>query len=136
MRSHGSHTHRAIGDFMAERWAARIGARARSSVLFELGLADFVLEPFAMIDEYSASAFPEMPRAGPFFANIGGFLGGCLLGLTGLQPGPGAIETWCPRPVRMPSLWEGIEVERLWLRGEAIHLSARNGDERARLDRC
>jgi protein-glucosylgalactosylhydroxylysine glucosidase len=114
-------------------WAARGGNRRRASALFERGYGDFALEPFTLIDEYSARVFPDMPRAGPFFANIGGFLTGCLFGLTGLRPGPGAPETWCRGPVAMPSLWEGIRVEQLWMRGEPVELTASHGDERPML---
>jgi protein-glucosylgalactosylhydroxylysine glucosidase len=114
-------------------WAARAGDRRRASALFERGYADFELEPFTLIDEYSARAFPEMPRAGPFAANIGGFLTGCLLGLPGIRPSLGEPETWCRGPVRMPSLWDGVHVQRLWIRGEPMELSAEHGDERPRL---
>jgi trehalose/maltose hydrolase-like predicted phosphorylase len=117
-------------------WAARNGNRRRASALFERGYGEFVLEPFTLVDEYSARVFPDMPRAGPFFANIGGFLTGCLFGLTGLRPGLGAPETWCRGPVRMPSLWDGIRVERLWMRGEPVELTATHGDERPGMRRA
>lgn len=34
----------------------------------------------------------------------------------------------------MPAGWEGIEVERLSVRGRRAHLLARQGDERARIE--
>jgi trehalose/maltose hydrolase-like predicted phosphorylase len=117
-------------------WAARSGDRRRASALFERGYGEFVLEPFTLIDEYSARVFPDMPRAGPFFANIGGFLTGCLFGLAGLRPGLGTADTWCRGPVRMPSLWKGIHVERLRMRGEPVELTAEHGDERPTLRRA
>jgi hypothetical protein len=33
----------------------------------------------------------------------------------------------------MPSLWEGIRVEQLWMRGEPVELTASHGDERPML---
>jgi trehalose/maltose hydrolase-like predicted phosphorylase len=116
-------------------WAARAGNRQRSSALFERGYADFLFEPFSMIDEYSPSVFPDMTRAGPFTANLGGFLTGLLYGLTGLRPSIKAIDTWCQGPVQMPSLWEGVRVERIFARGEPMELLARQGDERPILRR-
>jgi Glycosyl hydrolase family 65 central catalytic domain len=116
-------------------WAAWAGDRRRASELYERGYGDFVLQPFTLIDEYSARAFPEMPRAGPFAANIGGFLSGCLLGLTGLRPGIGASDAWCRGPVRMPALWDAVHVERVWIRGQPMRLTAEHGDERPTLRR-
>jgi hypothetical protein len=115
-------------------WAARTGDRRLSAKWFEEGYVKFALEPFAMIDEYSSEVYPEMPRAGPFFANMGAFLTGCLYGLSGIRLGPGDPESWCERPVVMPAGWDGIEVERIWVRGKPARLSARHGDERARIE--
>ena len=88
-----------------------------------------------MIDEYSPSFFPDMTRAGPFTANLGGFLTGLLYGLTGLRPSIKATDTWCRGPVLMPSIWEGVRVERIWARGEQMELVARHGDKRPALHR-
>ncbi len=114
-------------------WAARLGDRARSAALFEEGYAAFVSDRFYDTHEYRKDKFPEQPVAGPFIANIGGFLMGCLYGLPGLRLGPGKPETWCERPVVMPAGWDGVEVGRVWVRGRPAHLLARHGDERARL---
>ena len=34
--------------------------------------------------EYRPDRFPEQPMAGPFFANLGGFLMGLILGFPGI----------------------------------------------------
>jgi hypothetical protein len=112
-------------------WAAWLGEREESSRLFEEGYAKFQFDPFSMTNEYRLDKFPEQPQAGPMFANLGGFLTGLLYGLTGLQPGTGEPESWASRPPCMPSLWEGIEVERIWIRGRPMQLLARHGQERA-----
>jgi hypothetical protein len=62
---------------------------------------------------------------------MGGFLIGCLYGLTGIRPGPGAPDTWCERPVVMPDLWDGIDAERIWVHGQPANLTARHGDPHA-----
>jgi len=66
-------------------------------------------------------------------ANMGAFLIACLYGLTGLRVGPGEPQAWCERAVVMPDLWDGIEVERLWMRGRPVSLTAKHGDARATL---
>jgi trehalose/maltose hydrolase-like predicted phosphorylase len=114
-------------------WAAMIGDRGRAQDLFEQGYADFVMPPWSETNEMGPTQEGAV-RAGPFFANLGGFLMSCLFGLTGLRLGPGSPGTWCERPVLMPAGWDGVEVERLWVRGRPVALRAKHGDERASLE--
>jgi trehalose/maltose hydrolase-like predicted phosphorylase len=116
-------------------FAARIGDRGRSLELFERGYADFVIDPYAQTTEYSPKVFPEETRAGPFTANMGGFLTSLLYGLAGLQLSSGEPESWCRRPVTMPRGWDGIEVEQIHARGERVQLVATHGADRAELGR-
>jgi protein-glucosylgalactosylhydroxylysine glucosidase len=115
-------------------FAARLGDRERALELFERGYADFVLEPYAVTDEYSPDVFPDRTRAGPFTANLGAFLLACLYGLSGLRLGPGPPETWCELEPLFPTGWRGIEVERIWARDRPARLAARHGDERASIE--
>jgi hypothetical protein len=78
--------------------------------------------------------FPEQPRAGPFVANLSGFLLGLVYRLPGLRLGAGDPSTWPSRPVVLPAGWEAIEVERLWVHGRPARLIARHGEERAQLE--
>ena len=55
-------------------YAARLGDGDRALELLERGYADFVIDPFALTTEYAPAVFPEQPIAGPFTANLGGFL--------------------------------------------------------------
>jgi protein-glucosylgalactosylhydroxylysine glucosidase len=114
-------------------YAARTGDRTLSTHLFEKGYADFLFEPFSNIDEVSVST-PDRPRVGPFITNLSGFLMSCLYGLTGLRLGPGDPETWCERPIVLPDGWEGIRVERIWVRGRPARLTANHGDEHAQIE--
>jgi trehalose/maltose hydrolase-like predicted phosphorylase len=114
-------------------WAARTGDRKLALRLLEEGYAQFCVGRFLQALEYRADRFPEQPQAGPFFANIGGFLTGLLFGFTGLKPGLGDLESWAERPVVLPDGWEAIEVDRLWVRGKPMRLVARHGAERAEL---
>jgi hypothetical protein len=114
-------------------WAARTGDRGLALKLLEEGYGQFCVGRFLQTLEYRADRFPEQPQAGPFFANIGGFLTSLLFGFTGLEPGPGGPETWAKRPITLPHGWSSIEVERLWVRGEPRRLVARQGAEAAEL---
>ncbi len=114
-------------------WAARAGERQLALKLLDDGYGQFCVGRFLQTLEYRADRFPEQPQAGPFFANIGGFLTGLLFGFTGLRPGPGAPMSWAERPVVLPAGWTSIEVDRLWIQGKAMRLVARQGAERAEL---
>ncbi|MBI2724221.1 MAG: glycoside hydrolase family 65 protein [Chloroflexi bacterium] len=114
-------------------FAARLGERDLALEMFERGYEKFILEPFSMPDEYSSEQFPEMPRAGPFFANLGGFLTSLLYGLPGLRLTDGHVEHWSDRPVVLPSGWSAIECERIYVGGIPARLVARHADERARI---
>ena len=108
-------------------WAARAGDRCLALRLLDEGYGQFCVGRFLQTLEYRADRFPEQPQAGPFFANIGGFLTGLLFGFTGLEPGSDDPQAWMRRPVNLPAGWSAIEVERLWIRGQPMALSARQG---------
>ncbi|HEY8255551.1 MAG TPA: hypothetical protein VIG39_12970 [Rhizomicrobium sp.] len=108
-------------------WAARRGDRALSLRLLEEGYGRFITGRFLQTLEYRPDKFPEQPMAGPFFANMGGFLSGLLLGFPRLVPGAGYPESWAQGDVALPKGWKAIEVERLWLRGKPVRLVAAQG---------
>lgn len=114
-------------------WAARTGDRDLALKLLEDGYGQFCVGRFMQTLEYRADRFPEQPQAGPFFANIGGFLTGLLLGFTGLKVGPGAPSTWAERRVVLPAGWTDITVDRVWIRGRPMRLVARQGAKSADL---
>ena len=115
-------------------WAAWLGDRERSLALFQEGYGEFVQDRFLQTYEYRPDKFPQQPRAGPFFANLSGFLLGLLYGLPGLRLGSGGPATWPSRRVVLPAGWDAIEVERLWVGGAPARLLARHGDERAQIE--
>src|SRR5207237_808211 len=75
-------------------FAARIGDRALSARLFRVGFAEFINRPWWDANEFSVVRHPDKPVVGPFIANLGGFLGSCLFGVTGIQPGPDEPAAW------------------------------------------
>lgn len=114
-------------------WAARLGDRRRALKLFEDGYARFAHDRFDQILEYRPDRFPEQPMAGPFFANMGGFLSGLLLGLPRLHPSSAPPKDWPQAKVVLPAGWHAIEVDALQVRGRTLRLTARHG-ELARLE--
>ena len=114
-------------------WAAYAGDRTLSAELIDEGYGQFCVGRFTQTLEYRADVFPDQPRAGPFFANLGGFLLGLLAGFPGLQPGPDDVSSWGKRPVVLPEGWTSIEVGRIWMRGRPYRLNARQGARRAEL---
>jgi trehalose/maltose hydrolase-like predicted phosphorylase len=108
-------------------WAARAGDRALALKLLEDGYGSFCVGRFLQTLEYRADRFPEQPQAGPFFANIGGFLTGLLFGFTGLEPGGDDPQSWIRRPVNLPAGWSAIEIDQIWVHGKPMKLSARQG---------
>ena len=109
-------------------WAARTGDRRLSARLLDEGYGQFTHERFAQTLEYRPDKFPEQPMAGPFFANMGGFLMSLLFGYTGINPHAGEVESWCNRKVMLPEGWKKIEISRLWIRGEPMSLTAQQGE--------
>jgi len=108
-------------------WAARHGDRRLALKLLHDGYGRFVTGRFLQTLEYRPDRFPEQPQAGPFFANMGGFLMSLLLGFPGLVVSDGPLSDWPRHDVVLPAGWTGIEVERLWLRGRPARLIARQG---------
>ncbi len=112
-------------------WACLAGDRDLALTLFEEGYARYDRGRFHQCLEYREDHPDSVTPAGPFFANLGGMLLGLLMGLTGLVIDDGDPADWPRRPVRLPTGWTAIEVERLWVRGQAFSLRAEDGAERA-----
>ena len=108
-------------------WAARRGDRRLALRLLDQGYGRFTCGRFHQTLEYRPDKFPGQPQAGPFFANMGGFLMSLLLGFPGLKPGWGDAAQWPAHDVVLPSGWQAIEVDRLWLKGRPMRLVAEQG---------
>jgi hypothetical protein len=111
-------------------YAARLGDRAAALDLFEKGYAEFIIEPYTITTEYSPTAFPDQSRAGPFTANLAGFLTSCLYGLTGLRLHAGDPASWFEQKIILPDGWDGIHVDRIWAHGQPVALHAIQGEDR------
>ena len=115
-------------------WAAWNGDRALSRQLLETGYAEMIWPRFLQTLEVHPTRFPETPRSGPFFANLGGYLSALLFGLRGIRLTRNDPQTWPIRPVVLPEGWRRIEVERLWIRNAPARLVAEQGADRAQLE--
>ena len=114
-------------------WAAYAGDRALSAKLMEDGYGRFCVGRFMQTLEYRQDVFPEQPRAGPFFANLGGFLMGLLTGFPGIQPGWSDAQDWARRTVTLPEGWTAIEAELVWIGGRPHKLVARQGADQVQM---
>lgn len=115
-------------------WAARSGNRRLSLEMLDRGYGDFCAGRFTQTLEYRKDVFPEQPAAGPFFANLGGFLLGLIMGFTNIRPGPQDPQAWCNGPITLPAGWRTIAIDRIWIRGTPWRLSATQGEPCARLE--
>ena len=98
--------------------SAYLGNSSGAATLFEEGWKPSWLEPFGMIREVPTQDY------GCFLTNYGSFLQTVMLGFTGLRLGEG---NWNKYPARLPAGWSRIEVDQLWIRGEARHVVAVDG---------
>jgi trehalose/maltose hydrolase-like predicted phosphorylase len=114
-------------------WACWLGDRDLALTLMQEGYGAYLAGRFAQTLEYRLDKTPDGVAAGPFTANMGGFLTGLLLGLPGVRCGPGPPETWPQRPVVLPRGWQAIECDRLWIQGRPARLRAVHGADRAEL---
>lgn len=112
-------------------WASWAGDRDLAARLYDEGYAELTGGRFLQTLEQSPARFPEKPRSGPFFANMGAFLQGLLFGLPGIKVGAGSPASWPSRPVVLPRGWRSVVVERAWIHGQPARIVARHGAERA-----
>ena len=106
-------------------WAAWLGDRTLSLMLQEEGFALYQHGRFLQTLEYRLDKVDGV-AAGPFFANIGGFIIGLLLGLPAPKMDDGDPRHWARRDVVLPQGWDVIECDRLWIRGAPWRLRARH----------
>ncbi len=118
-------------------WAARIGDRKLAAESLDHAIRRYVIDPFMMFGEHATDAkLKAHKKENPplFQTTPAGFVNACLLGLTGIRVGPDDPSNWGRFPIVMPEGWDGIEVDRIFVRGEEARLRAYHGDERASIE--
>ncbi len=88
-------------------WAARAGDRSLALKLMEDGYGAFASARFPCRRwSTGPTVFPEQPQAGPFFANIGGFLTGLLFGFRAWNRARKTIpQSWARRQANLAAGW-------------------------------
>jgi hypothetical protein len=115
--------------------AARWGDRKRSAAFLAEGIGNYATDPFLQFLEVGLPAGrTTAPAVVPFVTNAGSTVMACLFGFTGLQLDGGDPQGWRKFPITMPEGWDGIEVERIWVRGKPARLSAQHGDRLATIE--
>ena len=98
--------------------AAFLGEKRRALELFHQSWRNVWLEPFGMIREGPSQDY------GCFLTNYGSLLQTVMLGFTGLRVSAG---DWRKYPASLPASWSRIEIDRIFVRGEAKKLIATDG---------
>jgi trehalose/maltose hydrolase-like predicted phosphorylase len=98
--------------------AAFLGEKKRAAELFAESWRPSWLEPFGMIRETPLQDY------GCFLTNYGSFLQTAMFGFTGLRINEGE---WTKYPASLPEGWNKIEIDRIYVRGEAKKLTATDG---------
>lgn len=99
--------------------AAHFGERAKAAQLFTAAWNPFWMEPFGLTRECRGHTW------GGFVTNDGSLLQSVLLGFTGLRISRGGLEA--RYAAALPGGWQRIEVDRVFIRGRAMRLTAEHG---------
>jgi trehalose/maltose hydrolase-like predicted phosphorylase len=98
--------------------AAFLGDKRRAAELFDQSWRNVWLEPFGMIREGPSQDY------GCFLTNFGSLLQTAMFGFTGLRVNEG---DWAKFPASLPAGWSRIEIDRIFVKGEAKRLVSTDG---------
>jgi len=98
--------------------AAMFGDRKKAAELIHVAATEYTLAPFSISKEYRPY------QEGDYVTNQASFLMAAMYGFTGLRISSG---DWRKYPVSLPEGWTRIEMQRIWIHGEAFHLIAEQG---------
>lgn len=105
--------------------AAFAGDKRRALELFHNSWKNVWLEPFGMIRETPSQDY------GCFLTNFGSVLQTVMFGFTGLRI---SEQGWPKYPASLPAGWSKIEIDRVYVKGEAKRLVATDGAPAKLLD--
>jgi len=98
--------------------AASLGDKRRALELFHHSWKNVWLEPFGMIRETPSQDY------GCFLTNFASLLQTAMFGFTGLRI---SEDDWRKYPASLPAGWTRIEIDRVFVKGEAKRLVATDG---------
>ncbi len=113
-------------------WACREGEREMALDFLEAGYSSRRVEPYGMIGE-CAQFRPGCPNEN-FVTAQGGLLTAFILGLGGLDIGPGEVREWAKHPIVLPGNWEAIEIDRLYAGEHPFRFRAEQGATKAAIE--
>ncbi|HEY1500598.1 MAG TPA: hypothetical protein VGF88_13535 [Acidobacteriaceae bacterium] len=98
--------------------AAMFGDREKAAELFRLAATEYVTGPFDIPKEYRAY------YDGAYVTNNASLLLAAMYGFTGMRIADG---DWRKYAVSLPSGWNRIEIDRIWIKGRPWHMVAEQG---------
>jgi len=98
--------------------AAMFGDSQKAAELFHLAETEYVTGPFMIPKEYRPY------HDGAYITNDASLLLAAMYGFTGLRISGG---DWRKHPISLPEGWKRIEMQQIWIRGQAYHLVAEQG---------
>jgi len=114
---------------------ARLGDRALARAYFDRGNLPFFTEPYRMSAEGAITAghYQRVPDAVTtvFITGRGSLMAGLMLGLTRINFWKENLDDWFSGPIVMPEGWDGIVLEKVFLRGRPARITALHGAPRA-----
>ncbi|MCU0522445.1 MAG: hypothetical protein MUF84_17350 [Anaerolineae bacterium] len=114
---------------------ARLGDRALAREFFDAGNLPFFLEPYRMSAEGALTAghYLRVPDAVTtvFITGRGSLMAGLMMGLTRMDIWKESLDDWFSGPIVMPEGWDGIVLEKVYLRGRPARVTAMHGAPRA-----
>ena len=115
---------------------ARLGDRALSRECFDAGSLPFFVEPFMLCTESGAIHYENHPDRliTIFLTGRGSLMAGLLLGLTRLDIWQEEFGDWFKGPIVMPEGWDGIVLEKVYLKGRPARVKAMHGDDSATVE--
>lgn len=105
--------------------AAFCGKKDEAAALFTYSWKPYWHEPFGMTSEYQLQSY------GSYITTFGSLLQNTLLGLTGLRIQKG---DWRKFNCTLPSNWDKIEIERIWINGKPVKIIAEDGKPARMID--
>jgi len=115
---------------------ARLGDRKLAREFFDEGTLPFFVEPFMLCTEGGAIHYKRYADnlITIFMTGRGSLMTGLLMGLTCLDIWQEDFDKWFGGPIVMPEGWDGIVLEKVYLKGRCARITAMHGEPKVRID--
>jgi len=118
-------------------YPAILGDRKTARKFFDGGNLPFFVEPYRMCTEWSSKS-PYVQSADQpatfFITGRGSLLTGLMMGLTRIDIWQENFDDWFSGHIVMPEGWDGIVLEKVFLRGKPARIIAQHGAPRATVE--